>query len=74
MPSDSLASLVTELHSLRITLERLRVTLQALGRVADDHERRVRVLERRQQSQTPIVSALAFLLGVIATELVSRVL
>ncbi|MBA3314671.1 MAG: hypothetical protein M3552_07615 [Planctomycetota bacterium] len=74
MAADSLTALVTELHALRITLERLQVTLAALARVADDHEARVRVLERRQQSLTPVVSALAFLLGVVATELIARIL
>lgn len=74
MPSDSLTALTTELHSLRVTLERLRVTLNALVRITDDHEARVRVLERRQQSMTPLLSALAFLLGVVATELIGRVL
>lgn len=74
MPSDSLAILVTELHSLRVTLERLQVTLTALARVADDHEARVRVLERRQQSLTPVVSALTFILGIVMTQLVAKLI
>ncbi len=74
MPAESLVRLVTELHSLRITLERLEVTLTALARVAEDHEARVRVLERRLQSLTPVVSALAFLLGIVVTEVIGRVL
>jgi hypothetical protein len=73
MPSDSLTALATELHSLRITLERLRVTLNALARVTDDHEARMRVLERRQQSMTPVISGLAFVLGVIVTQLAARI-
>jgi hypothetical protein len=74
MPSDTLATLAAELHSLRITLERLRVTLSALARVTDDHEARVRVLERRQQSLTPVISALTFVLGIVVTQLIGRVL
>ena len=74
MAADSLATLVTELHALRVTLERLQVTLASLTRVADDHEARVRVLERRQQSLTPVISALAFVLGIVANELIARVL
>ena len=74
MPSDSLTALATELHSLRVTLERLRVTLNALVRVTDDHEARVRVLERRQQSMTPVLSALTFVLGVIVAQLAAKIL
>lgn len=74
MPAESMERLLNELHSLRVTLEGLRVTLTTLTRVADDHELRVRVLERRAQSLTPVISALTFLLGVVATELVGRLL
>lgn len=72
--NEPLDKLLDELQSLRVTLEGLRVTLRTLARIASDHETRVRTLERRQQSLTPIVSALTFLLGVLATEVVGRVL
>ena len=72
--NEPLDKLIDELHSLRVTLEGLRVSLRSLVRIANDHETRVRVLERRQQSLTPVLSALTFLLGVLATELVGRVL
>lgn len=74
MPVRPVEKLLTELHSLRVTLERLRVTLSTLTQIASDHETRVRELERRQQSQTPIIAGLTFLLGVMVTELVGRVL
>ncbi len=74
MPVRPVEKLRTELHSLRVTLERLRVTLSTLTQIASDHETRVRELERRQQSQTPIIAGLTFLLGVMVTELVGRVL
>ena len=72
MPLDKLDRLLTELHSLRLSLERLRVTLAAHARVADDHETRLRFLEQRQQSLAPLLAALTFLLGVVATELAGR--
>jgi hypothetical protein len=64
--------LLSELQSLRVTLEGLRVTLTTLVRISDDHEARVRALERNQQSLTPVLSALTFLLGALATELLGR--
>ena len=72
MSVEPLDKLVEELHSLRVTLEGLRITLSTLLRISDDHEARVRVLESRSHHLTPIVSALTFLLGVIATEVVGR--
>lgn len=72
--SAPLDRLLSELQSLRVTLEGLRVTLTTLSQVATDHESRVRALERRQQSLTPIVSGLTFLLGALATELAGRLL
>jgi hypothetical protein len=74
MPAETIDRLLNELHSLRVTLERLRVTLGTLGRVAEDHETRVRALEGRQQRLTPVVSALTFVLGVLATQVIGRLL
>lgn len=74
MTTEPLDKLISELHSLRVTLEGLRVTLTTLLRIADDHESRVRVLESRSQHLTPVVSALTFLLGVLATEFVARLM
>jgi hypothetical protein len=72
MPAETMDKLVCELHSLRVTLERLRVTLGTLTRVTDDHEARVRALEGRQQRLTPVVSALTFVLGALATQVIGR--
>ena len=74
MVAEPLDRLLSELHSLRVTLEGLRVTLAALSNVVADHEARVRVLERSQQRLTPVLSGLTFLLGALATELLGRVL
>ncbi|MGC1275583.1 MAG: hypothetical protein WBC44_17890 [Planctomycetaceae bacterium] len=74
MPTAPLNRLLAELHSLRVTLEGLRVTLTTLTQVASDHEARVRVLESRQNHLTPIVAGLTFLLGVLVTEVVRRLL
>lgn len=72
MTTEPLDKLVSELHSLRVTLEGLRITLSTLLRISDDHEARVRTLESRTQYMTPVVAALTFLLGALATELVGR--
>lgn len=74
MPAEPIDRLLDELHSLRVTLEGLRVTLASLLRIAEDHETRVRVLERRQQSLSTVVSALTFVLGALATEFIGRLL
>lgn len=74
MPPEPLDKLLAELHSLRVTLEGLRVTLSTLAGIASDHEARVRVLESRSHHLTPVVSALTFVLGVLATEVVGRLL
>jgi CHAD domain-containing protein len=72
MSSTPFARLIAELHSLRVALERLRVTLETLTHVAGDHEARVRVLERQQARLAPIVAALTFLLGALMTEVMGR--
>ena len=74
MPTAPLNRLLAELHSLRVTLEGLRVTLTTLTQVASDHEARVRVLERHQARLAPVVAALTFLLGALVTEVVGRLM
>ena len=71
---EKLDRIVETLQQVNINLESLRVTLSALVEVSDDHESRIRTIERWQQNLTPVLAVLTFMLGAVFTEVLDRLL
>ena len=71
---EKLDRIVETLQQVNINLESLRVTLSSLVEVSDDHESRIRLIERWQQNLTPVLAVLTFMLGAIFTEVLDRLL
>ncbi|MEM1060979.1 MAG: hypothetical protein AAF532_02820 [Planctomycetota bacterium] len=65
--------LLEELQRIRVTLEGLRVTLSTLTEIGADHERRLRVVERRLHSWAAVLAAAVFVSGAVASFMVERV-
>ena len=63
---------VDRLQAIQLTLERLHVSVETLTRRVADHETRVRRLERWQQRLQPLLGAITFVLGAIATLALNR--
>ena len=63
---------VDRLQAIQLTLERLHVSVETLTRRVADHETRVRRLERWQQRMQPLLGAITFVLGAIATLAMNR--
>ncbi len=62
------------LHSIDVHLENLRVTIASTMQRGDDHETRLRFIERWQHKLTPILAILTFLVGAVFSEMLERVL
>ncbi|MFN0196406.1 MAG: hypothetical protein ACKVT0_06655 [Planctomycetaceae bacterium] len=62
------------LHSIDVHLENLRVTITSAIHRGDDHETRLRFIERWQHKLTPILAILTFLVGAVFSEMLERVL
>ena len=71
---EKLDRIVETLQQVNVNLESLRVTLSSLVEVSDDHESRIRTVERWQQNLTPVLAVLTFMLGAIFTEVLDRLL
>ena len=71
---EKLDRIVETLQQVNVNLESLRVTLSSLVEVSDDHESRIRLIERWQQNLTPVLAVLTFLLGAVFTEVLDRLL
>ena len=69
---EKLDRIVESLHEVNVNLGGLQVTLTGLVDVANDHETRLRVVERWQNNLTPILVAMTFVLGVTFTEVIER--
>ena len=69
---DDLNRVVDALHQVNLTLESLRVTMSTHVDEIDDHEKRLRQLERWTSSLTPIMAGLIFLSGVISTAVIQK--
>ena len=65
---------VEALHEVRLTLESLRACLKRLVEAGEDHEQRLRVIERWKHNLTPVIAALTFVLGALFTTLVGRLI
>ena len=71
---EKLDRIVETLQQVNINLESLRVTLSSLVEISDDHELRIRTVERWQQNLTPVLAVLTFMLGAVFTEVLDRLL
>jgi len=71
---EDLNRVVDALHQVNLTLESLRVTMGTQVEEIDDHEKRLRLLERWTSSLTPVIASLIFLSGVISTAVIQRLL
>ena len=69
---EDLNRVVDALHQVNLTLESLRVTISTQVEEIQDHEKRLRQLERWTNSLTPVVAGLIFLSGVISTAVVQK--
>lgn len=62
------------LHEMNVNLEKVRVSLSSLVQITDDHETRLRAVEKWQTRITPLMVALTFLLGAISREMIRKLL
>ena len=64
---DRLDRITESLQQICVQLESLRVSLQSLGHAAEDHEIRLRGIERWRNTLTPVFAIATFVLGSIFT-------
>lgn len=69
---EKLDRIVESLQQVNVNLESLRVSLSSLIGVSDDHESRIRTIERWQQNLTPVLAVLTFMLGALFTQALDR--
>ncbi|MDA0833448.1 MAG: hypothetical protein O2955_04750 [Planctomycetota bacterium] len=62
------------LQSINVHLENLRVSIASALQRGDDHETRLRFIERWQHKLTPILAILTFLVGAVFSHLLERAL
>ena len=66
--------LLEAVQQTNILLEGMKVSLTQLTARAQDHEQRLRTIERWRHNMAPILAALTFLSGVVFSEMIQRVL
>lgn len=72
-PDDErLDRILESLQQVNLNLETLRVSFANLTQMVEDHENRLRVVERWKHHLTPILAALTFTLGAVATVIVQE--
>jgi prefoldin subunit 5 len=71
---ERLDRIVEALQQINVNLEGLRVALQELSETTADHEERLRSIERWKYNLTPLLGALAFVLGALSSAVIGRVL
>ena len=71
---EKLDRVVEALSQVAVNLESLRLTLSALGEVSDDHEQRIRTVERWHNQLTPVLAAMTFTLGALFSAALQRFL
>jgi len=69
---EKLDRIVESLGQVNVNLESVRVSISSLIQVADDHEKRLRVIERWQNHLTPILAVITFMLGATFTVALER--
>ena len=71
---ERLDRIVESLQQVNVNLESLRVSLASLVERSDDHESRIRSMERWQNNLTPVLAAVTFILGAVFTQFLGRLL
>lgn len=71
---ERLDRIVEGLQQVNVNLEGLRVSLSSLIQSSEDHEARIRAIERWQNKLTPVLAVLTFMLGAVFTEMLDRVI
>ena len=69
---ETLDRIVEAVQQVNVNLEGLRVSMTSLIQICDDHETRIRSIERWQNNLTPVLAVLTFILGAIFTETLKR--
>ena len=69
---EKLDRIVEALQEVNVNLEGLRVSMTSLMQASEDHETRIRAVERWQSNLTPFLAALTFILGAVFTEMLGR--
>ena len=69
---ERLDRVVEALSQVAVNLESLRLTLAAVGEASDDHEARIRSVERRHHQLTPVLAAMTFTLGALFSAALGR--
>lgn len=71
---EKLDRIVEALHEMNIKLEGGLISLVGLVEVTNDHETRLRAMERWQNNLMPILAAMTFVLGVTFTRVIDHML
>ncbi len=74
MHEDRLDRILESLSRIQVTIESLRISLQMMGETSHDHEARLRSVERWKHHLTPVLAVVTFVLGVIATAVMERLM
>ena len=69
---ERLDRILESLQQVNVNLETLRVSFANLSQMVEDHENRLRVLERWKYHLTPILAVLTFTLGAVATVIIQK--
>ena len=71
---DKLDRIMESVQQTNVQLESLRVSVQSLIQEQNDHEQRLRILERWRNNLTPIFALLTFVIGSLFTAVLERFL
>ncbi len=71
---DKLDRIMESVQQANVQLESLRVSVIALVQQQDDHEQRLRTLERWRNNLTPIFALVTFVIGSLFTAVLERFL
>lgn len=71
---DKLDRIMETVLQTNVHLESLRVSVQTLVQQQEDHESRLRILERWRNNLTPILALLTFVVGSLFTAAMERFL
>ncbi len=74
MHEDRLDRILESLSRIQVTIESLRISLQSISETSHDHESRLRSVERWKHQLTPVLAVVTFLLGVVATAVMERLM
>ena len=71
---DKLDRIMESVSRMSVNLESVRVSVLALVSQQEDHEQRLRILERWRNNLTPIFAVLTFVIGSLFTAALERFL